>query len=281
MSVTRLLPLLFSLATLPLAAMPHYPVSTVPELLDAIGSHRVIELAPGDYHLSEFIEFLSPHVSFTEEHDGHELVIHDVDHMELRAQQPGTVRLLTTPQYGDVIVFKNCHHVKLTDLSLGHYPLEGRCIGGVLLIEDSHHMNLKDCDLFGSGTEGITGFQSHHLRVKSTVFRECSYALLSMVECHDARFSHCDFRDTEGEFTLVHFRYTSGVMFSHCLFENNKVAASPTKTTAFFELEDCEAIAASHSQFMGNTADRINQRGSTFSDRHNSYLGNTWEGAEE
>lgn len=82
-------------------------VSNVEEFLNAIGKDRTIIMKTGDYVLIEKSDMKGEYYEFTDAYDGKELLIHDVDNLNIIGSDDLTTHLITSPNYGHVIRFKN------------------------------------------------------------------------------------------------------------------------------------------------------------------------------
>ena len=140
-------------------------VSTVDELLAAIGPHTTILLAPGEYDLSAASSY--GHVSDNpcyawvqvpqsdEKTPGFELQVLGVEGLTLRGAGEGETTLAALPRYANVLHFLNCRDLRLEKLTAGHTTAPGFCMGGVLNFEVCSDIDVDACGLFGCGTIGV------------------------------------------------------------------------------------------------------------------------------
>ncbi len=234
MKNARIFAILFSLclilvlASSPKAAAEAVRVSTVQELADAIVPGAEIALEPGTYDLTAWLQqggsvqnpasCLSLEACF----DGVEAVIHNLDGLHLYGLSAdcADTRLVVEPRYADVLRFEGCSGITLENLTLGHTPEEGSCVGDVLEFQDCDRVVLTNLDLYGCGTYGISGEYSSDLRVERCTIRECSYGILYSVGCTGFRFVDCELRDCRG-FNMLDVSGSS-VSFDGCSFTGNR-----------------------------------------------------------
>lgn len=183
---------------------PVITVSTVDELLAAIGPDRTILLAPGVYDLSAAADYgtydyyeANPHYWWEEVYDGFELVIADVENLTIAAADPDPANTVISaaPRYADVLSFRYCRMVTLSGITAGHTVLPSECSGGVISLLDVDVMNITDCDLYGCGVLGLQADNSRNIFVVGTTIRECSDGAVNLCRCFDVRFVECTMRD--------------------------------------------------------------------------------------
>ena len=206
-------------------------VSDAEGLMAAIGPGHQIFLGPGVYNLTEWVHahtgvdalgMDNPYVSLELVNDGYEVVIRGVRNMSIApggSSAPGPVELVVEPRYANVLTFESCDRVLLSDMVMGHTPVQGYCTGGVLCFRDCGRIALSGMDLYGCGTYGIVAERVDSIQTVDSVIRDCSYGLLDFAQVTDAGFGDCEFRDCEG-FDMLSFR-ESAVWFQYCSFLNN------------------------------------------------------------
>ncbi len=66
-----------------------------------------------------------------------------------------------------VMVIKDCHNIKITDLKAHHTKPEGPvgCTGNVIMIEGGSDIEIRNCILNGSGLVGIAAYNTKNLKV--------------------------------------------------------------------------------------------------------------------
>ncbi len=213
----------------PSSTMPVIRVHSVDTFIAAIGSNRVIELDPGTYVLSEAFEkqISNPSVSITTDYVDAELHILGVSNLTIRGASRGETKILTQPTFGNVLVFDFGGRIVLENLVLGHGPEPGFCTGGVLKFQTCRDVTIRNCRLFGSGTEGIFAERTDVLRVRKTTIEQCSYNILSLSECTDVTFEDCRFSNNQSQVGgFINLYASSDVRFTRSVIDNNRSGLS-------------------------------------------------------
>lgn len=221
--------LLLSCAGRPTSTTPVLRVNSVEAFLDAIGPDRVIEFEPGTYVLSRAFDrkTINPYTSVATDYVDMELRIRGVRNLILRGSTRGETIILTEPTYGNVLVFDFCSRIALENLVLGHGPEPGFCTGGVLKFRTCRDVTIRNCRLFGSGTEGILAERTDVLRVRKTTIEQCSYNILSLSECTDVTFEDCRFSNNKSQVGgFINLYASSDVRFTRSVIDNNRSGLS-------------------------------------------------------
>lgn len=170
-------------------------VSTVDQLVDAMGPNRVIRLAPGDYNLSEVREGAHEFMSIEPEFDGPQLVFHSLKNLEIYCDGPEPAHLYVEPRYAFALYLSRCEGVRLRNLRFGHSPEPGECVGGVVRIAESRIIDLNECDLYGCGTVGLSLEQAESVVVSNSLIRDCNHGFVDITGCRDVVLHQCTFRN--------------------------------------------------------------------------------------
>ena len=185
-------------------------VKTVDEFLAAIAPNTVIELAEGEYDLSKASDYDKKTKSkyYSWEHDPTDtevdtgkteasagLIIQNASGLTIRGAGMGKTTIEAVPRFVNVIDFRNCNYLTVSNITAGHTKEPGLCTGGVLLIEDSSDINIDSCGLFGCGTVGVLGLSCKKLNVTNCNIYECSYSAVRIANCTDALVSGCNIYD--------------------------------------------------------------------------------------
>jgi hypothetical protein len=209
----------------PKTAEPPMVVATAEELIKAIGSNRTIELASGEYFLSDVKDRALDFVRWDAVTDGKSITIRKVEKLRLMGTGEKPVRLLVRPRYAFVLNFEDCKDVTLENLTLGHAPQPGECDSGVVGAKGCAGLKLRQCDLFGCGTEGLVLENVEDFAFDDSVIRDCTYGIMTVKGCRRLSFSGSRFAGNK-EFWGVKFKETKGVEFLNCTFKGN-VADGP------------------------------------------------------
>ena len=203
-------------------------VTTLEEFLDAIGSGKNVRLN-AEILLSRAVEsekdfgYAPPEpgnkaLRWERAFDGFELVISGVKNLTIRCGPDGS--LVTAPRYSFVLNFEDCRGITLEGLTAGH-TVGGTCEGGVLRFADCKDIAIKDCDLYGCGTEGLLLENVDGLTMEGGSIYECTYDIMTALDSKNLTFRGCTFRDNR-EYNLIGLAGVTGMLFEDCLFEDNR-----------------------------------------------------------
>lgn len=173
-------------------------VSTVDELLAAIGPDTLVHLAPGDYNLSEATGYgalSGQYYYWSGVHDGSQLVITGVENFHLVGEGKEAASILTEPRYAEVLVFNACENITLADLTAGHTQAPNTCAGGVIKFQDTRMALINNCGLFGCGILGVTAMNCEDIQVLNTEIYECSTGAAWISTSSNIAFDNCDIHD--------------------------------------------------------------------------------------
>ncbi len=222
-------------------------VNNVTELMQAIGTDRVIRLAPGVYDISKGYNVKNKNIVWVDEYDGLCPVIKAVSNLTIIGG--GAASILISPKYGWVFSFETCSDISLSGITFGHTE-PGHCLGGVLRFANSERIGISDCELYGSGTYGLGIERTNGLTLDRCVVRDCTYGLAEISRSGDLTFTDTTFRTT-GEFDLVSIRDSDHVTFAGCVFAENW-------GSALFAVDvDCRNIRLTGCSFEGNRTERF------------------------
>lgn len=175
-------------------------VSTVDELLAAIGPDRQIWLEPGVYELDKAADYGGAggeYYSWNECYDGWELVINDVQNMQLGPAAEGEVSITALARYANVLRFNSCHNIMLNGLTLGHDEEPGTCSGGVVYLSNSDYVHIDSCALYGCGIIGVQAENCTKVFISSSDIYDCSTSAVTAYSCYDLRVMDCDIYDCD------------------------------------------------------------------------------------
>ena len=213
-------------------------VKTVDEFLAAIAPNTVIELAEGVYDLSTASDYgkdsKSDYYSWNLEgmedvsDVDAELVINDVKDLTIRGAGTGKTIIEAVPRYADVIEFRGCSKITVSDFTAGHTTEPGFCTGGVLLMENCQDVNVDNCGLYGCGTIGVKGLGCEKLNVTNCDIYECTDGAVDVMQCEDVLVSGCDIHDhgtrknDHEAYCLFTACYGTGFTVYNCKIHDNK-----------------------------------------------------------
>lgn len=207
-------------------------VHNVKELMEALGDHREIVLAPGRYNLSEWLKSPSAdRVIHQFEYNSispsglyrvyDELELAGFQDLTIRGQDTGaiTAEIVSEDQYLPVLKFRNCRNLRLAHLQMGHIVARGTCSGAVLYLDAVQNVSLEKLDLYGCGTYGYEARASKNIILSDSVIRECTYGLVNAVACQDLKIRRTLFKDTHSNLSLFALS-ESRLDLQDCIFQN-------------------------------------------------------------
>lgn len=247
-------------------------MSNAVQLFEAIGPNRLIRLMPGDYEISLLpTNKTSACCHWLPVFDGVELVVSNVTGLRLVGIGPQRPSLLARPAYANVLAFRDCREVSLDHLHLEHRVERGFCQGSVTAFTRSRQVSLVDCDLAGSGTEGVILSEVQEFTMTNSIIRDCSQSILTVFDSAKLRFLKSTFREN-GNTDLLRLVSSTNLVIEDCLFERNHAEVESYWTPSFFHIEDCREMSAVNCRFIANSAaflvnrpDRIRMERCSFS----------------
>jgi hypothetical protein len=118
-------------------------------------------------------------------HDGSQIVLNGLVHTDIIGAVGNEDILITTkPQYANVLELKNCHHIAIRDLRLGHDVEKGYCRGGVIKMEGCTNIFIENVEMFGCGTYGFELYDCENVRFNGCTVTDCTYG---MFDCHSCK----------------------------------------------------------------------------------------------
>ena len=252
------------------AAITTIKVSDSREFLEALGSDRIIEMAPGVYNLSQWDPILNNHpeqappypglgflgeaklasgVTWQEVFDGGELTLNGVKNLTIRGW---TARggfdesegIVVDPRYAFVLKFVNCSDIVIENLKAGHSE-GGYCDGGVFGFADSSRIEINRTEMYGCGTVGLELWDVSDMKVTDSWIYECTDAIMMVRGGKNIAFEECVFRHNLSSWIGVFG--TENMSFADCEIYGNS-------GYAMFGVNDT-VISVSNSTFSGNATE--------------------------
>ena len=237
-------------------------VSTVDELLAALGSDREILLAEGIYDLSTASDYGRAYAdgpytwrevyAADGEADGRcfELVIRDVHNLHIAGDTDDIRRVVlrAVPRYANVLCLENCQ-LTLGALTAGHTEAPGICSGGVLKLTGCDDCTIWSSRLYGCGVLGVDAQSCRNLRLLCDEIYECSSGAVWARTCYDVRVENCSVHGcgmTNGSaYALFSAASTSGFQLVNTRVEKNNCSLLLTSRY-------CEAVSLLGCSFVSN-----------------------------
>jgi len=208
----------------------HITVTTVDEFIAAIGGDRVIQMAGGEYNLTEAksygVDTGNVNVRWEDIGDGKQLVVSQVQNLYIVGRDRALTSIVTEPRYANVIVFEQSANVNLLSLTAGHTQAPGYCTGGVFRFDSCDSMNVTGCGLYGCGTLGVRAENCRGVSVSLTDIYDCSYGAIEARSCWDVRMYsgavyHCGQKGDSMAFDLFSAQATTGfAVFNVDIYDN-------------------------------------------------------------
>lgn len=217
-------------APVPTPEPKNVTVSTVDELLAAIGSYTNITLLEGEYNLAEASDYgertdgkpyhWTGTYNLPGESDAYELMISGVDCLTLMAE--GEVTISAVPRYANVLYWDDCTDICLAGLTIGHTEAPGECTGGVVKLNRVDNAIISQCRLFGCGTVGVDANSCTGLRVVESEIYDCSYSAAWLNTCQNVLFNNCKIHDNTNFIDLFQVTSSDNCAIINCQITNNK-----------------------------------------------------------
>ena len=193
--------------TLAVGAQQAITVRTPAEFVRALGSDRIITMAPGLYRLSDAYKVRNAMVEWRETYQGYELVVKEASNLTIRGEG---VEIVTTTPYSRVLNFEGGSVIALEGLMMGH-EAAGPCSAGVLSFYDVTSVAVSGCDLYGSGSTGIELYRCTDATVSDGIIRECTMSAAFVEGCMYVTFYGMDIRDNVDAWPLFGVYSSTGV----------------------------------------------------------------------
>jgi biopolymer transport protein ExbD len=177
-------------------------VRSAQELVEAIGSDRIIRLAPGTYKLSDVRQRDLKHVYWEKIMDGWDLYVRGVSNLRME---------------------------------LGHEPRPGFCTGGVLRAYRCRNLTLRKCVLFGCGTYGLSLQEVNGLIFEDSAIRNCTYGILSARLTRGMVFRRSRFHDS-GRYSGFTMNACGPATMTECHVERNLVRTTTNEKQPLFQV---------------------------------------------
>ena len=204
-------------------------VSTVDELLAALGSDASIILSSGTYNLSKASDYgqktEGKSYFWQKVSDGYELVLREVHNLEIQGPGMNTTTVETDPRFADVFKLENCHDIYFHGFTAGHTRDRGECGGDVIGLIQCHNAELFDLGLFGCGVVGLSTVECRNLIIRNCDIYDCSSSAFQLEYTEGVTVSDCNLyqigADTDGSYTVFQLSGCEDVVIEGCtVFDN-------------------------------------------------------------
>ena len=158
-----------------------------------------------------------PGVYYFDDQDGLGLVICGFTNLSIKGKNPQKSQIVIDPRFPDVLSFENCVGLTLQNVTFGH-TLQGDmgwCHGDVLSFKKCRDVKISNCSLFGCGVCGIDAEETVSMKVEKTEIHHCSWDALHLFG-DGFVFNDCTFHHNNG-FGLFH---ADNIVFNNCTIRN-------------------------------------------------------------
>ncbi len=230
-----------------------FTVSTVDELLAAIGSNTVIELKEGEYHLDEASDYGkdsdNPAYYWEEAYQGYQLVFNHLHDLTIKGSGQNNTAILASSRYADVLSFESCKRINLDGFTAGHSDGAELCSGGVIHLEKCEQIQLNNMGLFGCGTVGVSANNTRNLSMENTKIYDCSLYGLQAANCTNLYMNQCSIYDLgstqQDAGAAVSLGDCSVISISNSSVNNNRVRV-------LLEMVGCGEVSFEKTNFKEN-----------------------------
>ncbi|MFN8826983.1 MAG: hypothetical protein ACK501_18595 [Planctomycetota bacterium] len=237
-------------------------VHTQRQLIAAIGSDRTIELVGGPFVLTGSDDDgelpANPAVEFRDPHPVPFLVIKGVRNLRL-CTIGGPVRVLGKSPV-DVVRCEGCSDVTFEGLVLGHdTSVEHYCTAPVLTLKDCKNVVVRDCELFGCGTEGVVAEQVDGFRMERGEIHTCRNGVAYFTKCKRVDLVGVLFRDSGADYSAFSFRECEQAAFVDCVVRgiDGGMGAKLADDDFLFGIMGDEAVHFVRGAIRGNRTNRV------------------------
>ncbi len=237
-------------------------VHTQRQLIAAIGSDRTIELVGGPFVLTGSDDEgelpANPAVEFRDPQPVPFLVIKGVRNLRL-CTIGGPVRVLGKSPV-DVVRCEGCSDVTFEGLVLGHDTgVAHYCTAPVLTLKDCKNVVVRDCELFGCGTEGVVAEQVDGFRMERGEIHTCRNGVAYFTKCRRVYLVGVLFRDSGADYSAFSFRDCEQAAFVDCIVRgiDGGLGARVADDDFLFGIMGDEAVQFVRGAICGNRTNRV------------------------
>jgi hypothetical protein len=193
-------------------------VKSTYELIKALRNNRHIIIENGTYDITynDTLKNLSRH--FVQTSDIWENIeITGLQNVTFEGK--GNVSIIITDPYSWVINFTDCKNLTFKNIEIGH-KVEGECMGGAALFQNSQKIKMFKVGLYGCGTTGIELRNVNEFVMDSSKVYKCTYYLTKFSNSDKVIISNTTFENS-GIFEMFSFSDNKKVRFDNCLIQKN------------------------------------------------------------
>jgi hypothetical protein len=183
-------------------------VSSKGEFIDSLGSNRKLMLKEGTYNFASLIN------------------IRNIDNLTIEPEKANTqIKINGASSMNGIIKIDDCSNITMKNLTISFDEESAATYDGVLVVNNSKNINLKECYLNGSKTLGLVLNECLYFNfIKSGVYN-CSSVIMEINNSNRVKFGESKFYDNGGmsgdSKGLIKFVDSSEIVFEGCKFYDN------------------------------------------------------------
>lgn len=147
-------------------------------------------------------------------------LIQGYDNLTIKGQN-GKVKIYVRDGSVEVMTIRDCYNLKLENLILGHDDVPD-CGQGVLYYTSCSDCEIKNCDLYGCGFEGLVCEGCTNFKVNNTVIHDCYASLVILNRCQYMTFTGCTLRDSDIDCGISTDSNCGSIVFSNCTLSDKR-----------------------------------------------------------
>ncbi len=226
-------------------------VSTADELMNAIGSNKIIHLTAPSYNLSDAVNVNNENLTVNKYTGAY--TIKDVINLTIT----GNAEILINDIYSAVLHFENCYKITLDGITAGHTESfdEYACEGPVVSFFECEDVSVKNCSLFGCGAVGIDAYRVRGLTAEKCRIYDCTRTGVLVSDGTDAVIDGCEIFDSS---MMDGFCCTtnSSAVFRNCIISNITCTDTFIEDMEFDDGEE-SLIVLENCEIRNNTFSRV------------------------
>jgi len=255
-------------------AMDTVRVQTVIQFFDSIQSDRLILIEPGVYDVTNHPLLqtldqsrvykdlqLGQNVRYSSEEGVTVYMVKNIRIEGLGSSPSATV--FTSSFLGDeVLTLLGCEKIQLENIQLTHSAdAPGAIKGGLLKISQSTDVSVKNCELIGRASVGLTSWRSKDIQVNTTLISACSYGIVDLRDSWTLRFETCTFKENKAcQFFWLMSGCTDVQIRDSEFNENIKRGTRSCENSGLFSFTRCEMVLFENNSIKGNECDYMGDR---------------------
>ncbi len=190
------------------------------EFVKAIDSNRKIVLNLEKYNLSDLEDLRTESIYHEKVFDGGQIIIKGVKNLTI-VSKGNKSELAITPLYANVLTFRECEDITISNIIACHSPNKGFCTGAVFDFENCSNVNINESVLYGSGADGLILTNVNTFIFESSVIEDCTQGIMTISNSKNILFRRGTFKHNQIYFSGIAVSDFSLVEFNECQFVDN------------------------------------------------------------